>query len=66
MSLWSVEDQVTRQWMKELYANRLIKDLSTADAVRQASLAVLRQRRARGLSAHPFHWAAFVATGDWR
>jgi CHAT domain-containing protein len=66
MSLWSVEDQVTRQWMKQLYAGRLIKDLSTADAVREASLTVLRQRRAKGLSAHPFHWAAFVATGDWR
>jgi CHAT domain-containing protein len=66
MSLWSVEDQVTRQWMRQLYAGRLIKDLSTADAVREASLAVLRQRRAKGLSAHPFHWAAFVAAGDWR
>jgi CHAT domain-containing protein len=66
MSLWPVEDQTTGEWMRILYQGRLTKRLSTADAVRQASLAVLRQRRARGLSAHPFHWAAFVATGDWR
>jgi CHAT domain-containing protein len=66
MSLWSVEDQVTRQWMRHLYSNRLIKRLTTTGAVREASLALLRQRRAKGLSAHPFHWAAFVAAGDWR
>jgi CHAT domain-containing protein len=66
MSLWSVEDQSTRQWMTTLYKGRLIKKLSTADAVREASLAVLRQRRAKGLSTHPFYWAGFVASGDWR
>jgi CHAT domain-containing protein/Tfp pilus assembly protein PilF len=66
MSLWPVEDQATRQWMTTLYAGRLMKKLGTADAVREASLAVLRQRRAKGLSAHPFYWAAFVAAGDWR
>jgi CHAT domain-containing protein/tetratricopeptide (TPR) repeat protein len=66
MSLWPVEDQATRQWMTTLYEGRLMRKLSTADAVREASLAVLRQRRAKGLSAHPFYWAAFVATGDWR
>jgi CHAT domain-containing protein len=66
MSLWPVEDQATRQWMTALYRGRLMKGLTTADATREASLAVLRQRRARGLSAHPFYWAAFVAAGDWR
>ena len=66
MSLWSVEDEMTRQWMRQLYANRLIKGLSTADAVHQANLTVLRQRRTKGLGTHPFHWAAFVAAGDWR
>ena len=33
---------------------------------REAGLRMLRQRRAKGLSTHPFHWAAFVAAGDWR
>jgi CHAT domain-containing protein len=66
MSLWSVEDQSTRAWMRALYEGRFQRHLSTADAVHQASLSVLRDRRAHGLSTHPFFWAAFVAAGDWR
>ncbi len=45
---------------------RLRRGLSTADAVRDASLTVLRERRARRGSTHPFFWAGFVASGDWR
>ena len=37
-----------------------------AEAVRNASLTVLKARRARGESTHPFYWAGFVAAGDWR
>jgi CHAT domain-containing protein len=66
MSLWSVEDQATRRWMQALYDARLTHDLDTASAMRAASLTVLAQRRAAGLSTHPFYWAAFVAAGDWR
>ncbi len=66
MSLWSVEDEAARRWMRALYAGRLVRGLSTAAAVREASLAVLRERRARGQSTHPFYWGAFVAAGDWR
>ena len=66
MSLWSVDDQATRAWMKVLYEGRFQRRLSTADAVHQASVSVLRERRAAGLSTHPFYWAAFVAAGDWR
>jgi CHAT domain-containing protein/tetratricopeptide (TPR) repeat protein len=66
MSLWSVDDQAARLWMRTLYERRLQKQLNTADAVHQASLSVLRDRRTRGQSTHPFYWAGFVATGDWR
>ena len=66
MSLWPVEDQVTRDWMRRLYRARLVAGLSTMDAVHQANLSTLRQRRAAGLSTHPFYWAGFVAAGDWR
>jgi len=64
MSLWSVEDEATREWMGALYRYRF-GGASTADAVREASLAVLRNRRERGESDHPFYWASFVATGSW-
>jgi CHAT domain-containing protein/Tfp pilus assembly protein PilF len=66
MSLWSVDDEATRVWMRALYNGRLARHLDTADAVHEASLSVLRQRRAAHQSTHPFYWAAFVAAGDWR
>jgi len=66
MSLWSVDDEATRLWMRALYEGRLKKHLSTADAMQQASLSVLHARRARGETTHPFYWAGFVAAGDWR
>lgn len=66
MSLWPVEDQVARQWMRQLYRARLVDGLTTMDAVRHANLETIRQRRAQGLTTHPFYWAGFVAAGDWR
>ena len=66
MSLWSVEDLSTRAWMRALYEGRFDRNLPTADAAHEASLSVLRDRRGKGLSTHPFYWAAFVAAGDWR
>jgi CHAT domain-containing protein/tetratricopeptide (TPR) repeat protein len=66
MSLWPVEDESARHWMEALYRNRLVGRLSTVEAVRRASLAVLEARGRRGESTHPYFWGAFVATGDWR
>jgi CHAT domain-containing protein len=66
MSLWSVEDQATQQWMTALYEGRFMKGLDTAQAVHQSSLRVLQQRRVKDQSTHLFYWAAFVAAGDWR
>jgi CHAT domain-containing protein/tetratricopeptide (TPR) repeat protein len=66
MSLWSVEDDSTRSWMRALYEGRFQEGLDTARAVKAASLSVLHERRAKGLSTVPFYWAAFVAAGDWR
>jgi CHAT domain-containing protein/tetratricopeptide (TPR) repeat protein len=66
MSLWAVDDEATRLWMRSLYEGRLVRHLSTTRAVRDASIAVLADRRKKGLSAHPFYWAGFVAAGSWR
>ena len=66
MSLWPVEDRAAGTWMRALYEGRLVRKLDTANAIREASLTVLHQRRARGQSTHPFYWAGFVASGDWR
>lgn len=66
LSLWPVEDESARQWMRALYRSRFAEGKETAEAVRAASLEVLRQRQAKKLSTHPFYWAGFVAAGDWR
>ena len=66
MSLWQVEDASTRQLMTALYEARLLQGLDAAEGVRAASLVVLEERRARGLSEHPFFWSAFVASGSGR
>ena len=63
MSLGSVPDQPTRDWMVELYRERLEGRLGTAEAVRQASLRVLARRRAGGRGAYPFFWGGFIAAG---
>lgn len=65
MSLWAVEDEPTRAWMRALYDQRA-RGGSTAACVREANFAVLSERRARGVSVHPYYWGAFVASGDWR
>ena len=60
MSLWSVDDQATRAWMRALYDARFQKGLTTADAVHAARVEVFRDRKAKGQSTNPFFWAAFV------
>ncbi len=66
MSLWAVEDESARAWMRAFYQKRFVEALPIDDAARGASLDVLVARRASGSSAHPFFWAGFVVAGDWR
>ena len=65
MSLWAVGDDLANQWMVELYTARLTEGMDTPHAVRAASRAVLSSLRENGQSTHPYHWAGFLAAGDW-
>jgi hypothetical protein len=65
-SLWAVDDESTRKWMRYLYEKRFLKEQNTAESVHQASLEVLQERRRENKSTHPFYWAGFIASGDWR
>jgi CHAT domain-containing protein len=65
MSLWPVEDKTTEQWMGTLYREHFLNGKNTGESVRTASLEILRQRRAKHQSTHPFYWGAFIAAGDW-
>ena len=51
MSLWSVDDQATRAWMRALYEARFRRGLSTADAVHSASVS-RAERAAREEAEH--------------
>jgi CHAT domain-containing protein len=65
MTLWPVDDDLTRQYMHELYTQRLQQHASTADAAWNASRNLLLMRRAQGKSTHPWYWAGFVSSGGW-
>ena len=66
MTLWPVDDEMTRRYVLELYRERLEFNRSTADSAWLAARAMLAQRRAAGQSTHPWYWAGMVAAGAWR
>jgi CHAT domain-containing protein len=65
MSLWPVDDRATRRFMEKLYGLRMREGADVGTAMQGAMRAVLVERRRKGLSTDPFHWAGFVATGAW-
>jgi CHAT domain-containing protein len=60
MSLWPVNDYVTRELMTDYYAG-LTRGLGRGDALRQAELAMLARKGRQ----HPFYWASFIQAGQW-
>jgi CHAT domain-containing protein len=65
MTLWPVDDDMSRRYMHELYAQRFGHRASTADSIWNASQKLLADRRAAGFSTHPWYWAGFVGSGSW-
>jgi len=62
MSLWQVSDTATRDLMISYY-QQLRAGEGRAEAMRQVQLAMLKGGRNRD---HPFYWASFILSGDWR
>jgi CHAT domain-containing protein/soluble cytochrome b562 len=58
-TLWNIDDRVTSSLMQDFY-RRLLTGAPVAEALRQAQLGVLHDRRTRD----PYLWAAFSLTGD--
>jgi CHAT domain-containing protein len=61
MSLWEVDDAATRDLMVDYYV-RLINGEGRGEALRNVQL----QMCGSGLRNHPFYWAAFIQSGNWR
>jgi len=61
MSLWPVSDIVTRELMIKYY-NNLKQGIGRGEALRKVQLEMLKRPERR----HPFYWASFIQSGDWR
>jgi CHAT domain-containing protein len=59
MSLWSVDDQATKELMGSFYRQiKRNKNKDYAKALREAKLKMIKEGR------HPFYWGAFVVSGE--
>ena len=65
MTLWPIDDEMTRRYVSKLYRQRLQYHRSAADAAWIATHRMLAERRATGQSTHPWYWAGFVGSGGW-
>lgn len=63
MSLYSVPDRESRELMRDFYGS-LKAGKSKAAALHDAEMTMIRERRTKGGTAHPFFWAGFVLVGE--
>ena len=61
-SLWQVTDAETAELMSGFFSNLAAK-MPRSEALRQAQLEIIAERRREKGAAHPFYWAAFGITG---
>jgi CHAT domain-containing protein len=61
MTLWRVSDDDTRRFMSDYY-RRLQAGVGRGAALQQTQWALLKDRQV----AHPYFWAAFIQSGEWR
>lgn len=61
MSLWQVNDESTRDLMIAYYKG-LMSAGGRSESLRNVQLDMLRSKDRQ----HPFYWASFIASGDWR
>jgi CHAT domain-containing protein len=60
-SLWYISDEATSVLMGKLYESLSQQNMTKAEAVRQAQLALLNNPQ----YANPYYWAPFVLVGNW-
>lgn len=63
-TLWQVNDASTAQFMIQFYQQLNNPQLTKAEALRNAQLALLRDYADTDYN-RPYHWAAFILVGNW-
>ncbi|MEO0970225.1 MAG: CHAT domain-containing tetratricopeptide repeat protein, partial [Cyanobacteria bacterium J06639_18] len=69
MSLWKVDDAATKDLMIAYYEKVLGKEgkqQGRSEALRQTQLEMLGGGKYQNKYQHPYYWAAFIPSGDWR
>ncbi|PZD73692.1 Photosystem I assembly protein Ycf3 [Acaryochloris thomasi RCC1774] len=61
LSLWKVDDVGTKDLMVKYY-QRLLQQAGRSEALRQTQLEMLRSQKYQ----HPYYWAAFIPSGNWK
>ncbi len=61
ISLWKVSDDATKDLMVA-YFKRVLTNSGRSEALRQTQLEMLHSDKYQ----HPYYWAAFIPSGDWR
>jgi CHAT domain-containing protein len=61
-TLWQIDDSATAELMKNFYTAMLIEKQLPGEALRQAQLKMLTQKRFQ----NPYFWASFTIQGDWK
>jgi CHAT domain-containing protein len=59
-SLWKVDDIATKELMVKSYRNMLEKNLDKVEALRQAKLELIKNKKYRS----PLFWSTFVMYGE--
>ena len=60
-TLWTVNDRATAEFMGQFYQKLGHEQISKAEALRQAQLALIENTWYQ----HPFYWAPYVLVGNW-
>ena len=61
-SLWKVDDEATRDFMKFFYEKMVREKIRPAAALRAAQVEMRKQRRWQS----PYYWGAFVLQGEYK
>jgi CHAT domain-containing protein len=65
-TLWEVVDEDTAMLTRDLFLQLVKGKRDKAEALQQAQVEQINQRRENKLSTHPFFWAALTLTGQWK